>query len=175
MHWFHCVCPSDVLIGNSWQGYGGCLVFARRSITVKLVNDNRSLDFRYSYVWECYTPNRSWSSLQCIVFVLIFISTPSCLQKGIRETLLLDMSWGNFIDYFVCGVCWSIHLPGLDSDTIRCVVHVDVSYSYIGNTCFHVVSSKATNTDSMTRPTVYTVNVDVCASCLDGDTVVTYV
>lgn len=67
------------------------------------------------------------------------------------------------------------HLPGLDSDTICCVVHVDVSYSYIGNTCFHVVSSKATNADSMTRTTVYTVDVDVCASCLDGDTVVTYV
>lgn len=54
-----------------------------------------------------------------------------------------------------------MYLPGLDSDTSHCAVKIDIPYSYVGNTCFAVISSQATNTDSMARPTGHTVDVNV--------------
>lgn len=83
-----------------------------------------------------------------------YFSTVKSLQKMttlLQFELLILCMWR----------CQNMYLPGLDSDTSHCAVQIDIPYSYVGNTCFAVISSQATNTDSMARPTGHTVDVNV--------------
>lgn len=66
----------------------------------------------------------------------------------------------------------AFYLPGLDSDTSHCAVHVDIPNCYIWDTCFGVVPPKATYADPMARSTVHIVYVYIWASCLDWDAVI---
>lgn len=59
-----------------------------------------------------------------------------------------------------------LYLPGLDSDTVHCVVHHDISHSYVRDTCFCIVFSKPPDAYPMPRPTVHIVYVHVCTASL---------
>lgn len=59
------------------------------------------------------------------------------------------------------------HLPGLDSDTVHGIMHVDVLHCDVGDTCLGIVPSKSSDADPVSGPTIYVVNVDIGATCLD--------
>lgn len=155
---FPCVGTFYVYVVYVWYSDCWSFVVASSTIAVILIYYYRISYFADLDIWKHNLFYRPWPSL------------PLNIIESCQNQRLL---WFVFAFVLLCKhMCRRIYLPGFYSYTIRSFMHRDITDSDVWNTRLCVLLSQSSNANSMARPTVYIVYVDIRASSLNWYTVI---